>query len=101
MAVNGMHGSEVLNNEIFGEQPRVSELQQEVDRIIAELSPNRISSPKIQESLDRISSLSETLASVGGQTRVKLRELYITTTHLQGYKDQVAILEAHQRSRIA
>ncbi len=104
MTVNGMHTSEVLNNEIFGKQPRISKLQQEVDSILSKFSPERASSPKIQEALSRINSISETLASISDETRTEIVKLYTDTvigTHLGTYSNNVAILEAHQRNRIA
>ena len=101
---NGMHTSEVLNNEIFGKQPLVYKLQQDVDAILARFSPERKCGPKVQETLDRIATLSEIIASATGETRVELVSLYaetVTKTHLANYSKQVDILESHQRGRVA
>ena len=98
-----MHTSEVLNNEIFGKQPRISKLQQEIDSILSRFSPERASSPKIQEALSRINSISETLASISDETRTEIVELYQDTVfkkHLNEYSGKVAVLEEHQRKRV-
>lgn len=99
-----MHTSEVLSNEIFGKQPLVCKLQQDIDTILSKFSPDRVCSPKIQETLGRINSISETLASLSGETRAEIVSLYtetVTTTHLTDYSSKVAILESHQKNRIA
>lgn len=104
MAPNGMCGSEVLNNEIFGSQPLMRKLQIDIDTILSKFSPERSCSPKVQETLSRIDSISQTLASISGETRAEIVSLYgetVTTTHLADYSAKVAFLESHQRSRIA
>lgn len=58
----------------------------------------------MQEALDRISSISETLASITGGARAEIVSLYaetVATTHLLDYSNKVAILESHQRNRVA
>ena len=40
MTINGMHGSEVLKNEIFKGQPTPSELQIKIDAMLHYLSPS-------------------------------------------------------------
>ncbi|MFA6090662.1 MAG: hypothetical protein WC774_02700 [Candidatus Gracilibacteria bacterium] len=102
-SVNGMHGSETLNSKIFKEQPGLIDLQIRINEKLAGLSPERKNSPKIQETLGRIESISETLASLVGETRAEIVNLYtetLTSTHLGDYSNKVAILESHQRARI-
>ncbi|MDD2891707.1 MAG: hypothetical protein PHQ95_01970 [Candidatus Gracilibacteria bacterium] len=102
--INGMHDSQILNNEIFGEQPRACELQKKIDAQLAQLYPEAKKSPKVQEALARIGSLSETLNSLSEGTREGLVSLYIDTVtekHLSDCSAQVAILEAHHRDRVA
>ena len=101
---NGMYGSETLNNEIFGKQPPVCKLQKDIDTILAKFSPERKCGPKVQETLNRISSISETLVSLSGETRAEIINLYmetVTANHLSKYSQQVAVLESHQRNRVA
>lgn len=53
--------------------------------------------------MSRIDSISDTLASISGETRSEIVNLYIetvTATHLSDYSNKVAILESHQRNRI-
>jgi hypothetical protein len=102
--MNGMNRSEVLNNEIFGEQPRVCELQKIIDAQLAQLYPESKKSQEVQEVLNRIGSISETLVSLSGETRAEIVSLYaetVATTHLSEYSNKVAILESHQRGRVA
>lgn len=102
--MNGMHGSETLNNEIFQKGPKVPELQAKIDAMLLQFSPEAKKSPKVQEALNRIGSISDTIASVAEGTRADLVELYKNTvveTHLSDYSSKVAILESHQRNRVA
>lgn len=101
---NGMNESETLKNAIFQNTPKSLELQAKIDAMLAQFSPEKTNSPKVQEALDRIGSISETLTSIAGETRAEIVSLYIETvtkTHLTDYSSKVAILEAHQRSRVA
>ncbi len=103
--LNGMYGSETLNGEIFQKNTlKPLELQSRIDAMLAQFSPERKNSPKVQEALDRIGSISETLVSLAGGTRAEIVGLYVETVkerHLSDYENKVAVLEAHQRSRIA
>jgi hypothetical protein len=104
MSVNGMHNSEALKQDIFGEQPLISHLQNDINAILAKFSPDRQSSPKIQEAMCRIESISDTIATLGDMTRKDIVSLYAETvinTHMSKYASNVAILEAHQQNRIA
>jgi len=101
---SGMHGSETLRNDIFQNSPKNGELQVKIDTMLAQFSPKGTYSPKVQEALSRIGSISETLASLAGETRAEIVSLYIETvtkTHLSDYSNKVAVLESHQRNRIA
>lgn len=101
---NGMQGSEVLDKKIFGEQPHVSSLQQKVTDLLVQLAPERKHNLEIQQALGRIGSLSETLNTLAGGTREELVALYtetVATTHFSNYAQQVAVLESHQRDRVA
>lgn len=103
MALNGMHTSEVLNKEIFNNQPRETELQKKIASMMHQFSPDNAST-KVQEVLNRIWSLWDTLTSLAGQTRAEIVSLYVETvtkTHLSDYSNKVAILEAHHSNRVA
>ena len=72
--------------------------------MLAQFSPEKTNSPQVQAVLGRIESISGTLAEIAGGTRAEIVNLYIETvtkTHLSDYSNKVAILEAHQRSRVA
>ncbi len=102
--LNGMHGSDTLKNDIFQNGPKSLELQMRIDNMLSQFSPEKKNSPRVQEALDRISSISDTLTSLAGETRAEIVSLYVETvtkTHLNNYSNNVAVLEAHQRSRIA
>ena len=101
--MNGMNGSETLNG-IFQKGPKVPELQAKIDAMLLQFSPEGKNSPKVQEALNRIGSISETLTSLVGGTRAEIVSLYtetVTTTRLSEYSNKVAILESHQRNRVS
>lgn len=103
-ALNGMHGSETLRNDIFQDGPKNGELQVRIDAMLAQFAPEGSYSPKVQETLGRIGSISENLASLAGKTRKEIVDLYIETVtrnHLSAYAGKVSVLESHQRNRIA
>lgn len=100
----GMHGSEILRDEIFQNTPKSLELQARIDAMLLQFSPKKENSPKVQEALNRIGSISEKLTSLAGETRAEIVSLYVETvtkTHLSDCASKVAILEAHQSTRIA
>lgn len=104
MALNGMHASETLGKDIFQHNPKPLELQAKIDAMLAQFSPDGKKSPKVQEALSRISSISDTLTSLAGETRAEIVSLYVetvTATHLSDYSKKASILESHQRNRIA
>jgi len=104
MTINGMHGSDILNKEIFTKEPKPHDLQNRIEEMLAQFSPERKNSPKVQAALARIDDLTEKIMTVAGETRRELVGLYketVTQTHLEQYESQVAILEAQNRDRIA
>lgn len=104
VATNGMHGSETLSEKIFQSGPKTPELQTKINAMLLQFSPVAKNNPKAQEILGRIGSISETLTSIAGDTRKEIVALYMETVaekHLSNYSQQVAMLELHQRNRVA
>lgn len=100
---NGMNESETLNG-IFQKGPKIPELQAKIDAMLLQFSPKGENSPKVQEALERIGSISQTLTSLAGGTRAQIVDLYaetVTITRLSEYSSKVAILESHQRNRVS
>lgn len=100
-----MQGSETLNNAIFqGGAPTKYALEGKINAMLTQYAPEVSKNPKAQEILSRIETLSQAVASRGEGTRVDLVNLYmetITKKHMLEYEEKVAILEDHQRNRIA
>jgi len=63
-AVNGMHGSEALQNDIFGDSPRMVGLSEEVQKMLQQFSPEQTRSPAVSERINRISAIADALESV-------------------------------------
>lgn len=53
LQLKGIQTSETLRNDIFKKQPGASELQINIESMVAQFSPKNVS-PKVQEVLDRI-----------------------------------------------
>lgn len=103
-AANGMHGSDTLQNDIFGNSPRMVGLSEEVQKMLQQFSPEQTRSPAVSERISRISAIADALESVAWDTRKKLVNLYTETTiqqWLKAYESKVAVLEEHQRARVA
>jgi DNA invertase Pin-like site-specific DNA recombinase len=103
MTFNGMHESETLKKDIFQAGPKALELQIRMESMLAQFSPET-KSQKVQEAFARITRLKKEIGEIAGETREGLVDLYAETvikTRLSEYNNQVAILEAHQRSRVA
>lgn len=101
--INRAHGSNTLSNEIFKKQPGPTELQRKIESMVAQFSP-RSMSPKVQEVLNRIGFIGDTLTHIAGETRAEIVSLYtetVTKAHLTVCSSQIDILNAHQCQRIA
>lgn len=58
MAPNGMHDSQVLNSEIFGEQPHGYKLEEAIRAKLAQMYPGvEGKSSEVQDAICRIGSL--------------------------------------------
>ena len=102
--LNSMHGRNTLKNDIFMKDPKPHELQNRIEAMLAQFSPEWNSSQKVQETLARIDDLTEKIITVAGETRRELVGLYQETvikSHLGQYESQVTLLEAQNRARIA
>lgn len=79
-------------------------MQKKIDAQLSQLYPEAKKSPKVQEALARIESLSETLTSIAGETRAEIVGLYaetVTDKHLSACAGKIAILETYQQQRVA
>lgn len=84
MAINGMHTSETLKQDIFQTEPKPLDLQMRMEKMLAQFSPER-KSQKVEEALANISRLTKEIGDIAGETREGLVDLYAETvikTHL-------------------
>lgn len=103
-AVNGIHGSDTLQNDIFGDSPRMVGLSEEIRKMLQQFSPEQTRSSVVSEKIERISAIADALQSVAWETRAGIVELYTETAIQRGLKNfesKVAILEKHQHDRVA